>query len=233
MKKHIVLFVSLMFVFGLAVAETSDTGGDATGGADMGGDMDMMGETIFEVLSNNPDFSTLVAAIEAAGLTETLQGDGPFTLFAPTNEAFEQIPQADLDALLADPEALTELLTYHVVSGEYTAADLTGMGDTMDMDDTMGMDDTGGMGDTGGDATGGADMGDDTGGAMTGDMGMAMTSLPTVQGDDLSISVSNGDVMVGNATVTEADIMASNGVIHGIDMVLMPMGMSDDTGGSN
>lgn len=67
-------------------------------------------------------FSTLLAAVEAAGLTETLSGDGPFTVFAPTDAAFAAIPQEDLDALLQDPEALAAVLTYHVVSGDVRAA---------------------------------------------------------------------------------------------------------------
>ena len=63
---------------------------------------------------SNPDFSTLVTAVQAAGLAETLSGDGPFTVFAPTNEAFAAVPAEVLDKLLADKEALTKVLTYHV-----------------------------------------------------------------------------------------------------------------------
>ena len=83
--------------------------------------------TIVEVASGNPDFSTLVAAVEAAGLVETLSSDGPFTVFAPTNEAFEALPEGVLDALLLpeNKDALTSILTYHVVSGEVMAADVT------------------------------------------------------------------------------------------------------------
>lgn len=66
-------------------------------------------------------FSTLVTAVKAAGLVDTLKGDGPFTVFAPTDEAFAKIPKADLEALLADKAALTKVLTYHVVSGKVTA----------------------------------------------------------------------------------------------------------------
>lgn len=77
--------------------------------------------TITEVLGNNADFSTLLAAVEAAGLTETLTAGGPYTLFAPTNAAFEALPEGTLDSLLADPEALASLLQYHVVSGAVLA----------------------------------------------------------------------------------------------------------------
>lgn len=72
-------------------------------------------------------FSTLVTAIEAAGLVETLKGDGPFTVFAPTDEAFKKIPEAQLAALLEDKEALTKVLTYHVVLGKFMAADVVKM----------------------------------------------------------------------------------------------------------
>jgi uncharacterized surface protein with fasciclin (FAS1) repeats len=69
-------------------------------------------------------FKTLATALEAAGLVETLKGEGPFTVFAPTDEAFAKIPEADLKALLADKEKLTKVLTYHVVSGKVMAADV-------------------------------------------------------------------------------------------------------------
>ncbi len=82
--------------------------------------------TVLEVIQNNEDLSTLVAAIEAAGLGETLAGEGPFTVFAPNNAAFEAIPAEDLEALLADPATLTDILLLHVVGGELMAADLGG-----------------------------------------------------------------------------------------------------------
>jgi uncharacterized surface protein with fasciclin (FAS1) repeats len=82
--------------------------------------------TIVEVAAANEDFETLVAAVTAAGLAETLSGDGPFTVFAPTDEAFEALPEGVLDALLLpeNKDALTSILTYHVVSGEVMAADV-------------------------------------------------------------------------------------------------------------
>lgn len=82
---------------------------------------------IVAVASGNPDFSTLVAAIQAAGLVETLQGAGPFTVFAPTNAAFEALPAGLLEKLLL-PEnvaVLTAILTYHVVPGKVMSADVT------------------------------------------------------------------------------------------------------------
>ena len=70
-------------------------------------------------------FKTLAAALQAAGLVETLKGPGPFTVFAPTDEAFAKIPKADLDALIADKAKLTKVLTYHVVPGKVMASDVT------------------------------------------------------------------------------------------------------------
>ena len=98
-----------------AIEEADDMVGEATVG------------TIVDVASANPDFSTLVAAIGAAGLGETLSGEGPFTVFAPTNEAFAALPAGVLDALLLpeNKDALTKILTYHVVPGAVMAADIT------------------------------------------------------------------------------------------------------------
>ena len=83
--------------------------------------------TVVDVAAANPDFKTLVSAITAADLTETLSGDGPFTVFAPTNEAFEALPDGVLDALLMpeNKDALTSVLTYHVLPDEVMAADVT------------------------------------------------------------------------------------------------------------
>lgn len=129
---------------------------------------------IVETAQASGDFDTLVTALQAAGLVDTLKGAGPFTVFAPTDAAFDKIPEADLKALLADKDKLTDVLTYHVVAGKVMAEDVSGM-----------------------------------------------TTADTVQGDSLKIDASEG-VMVNQAKVTQADIKASNGVIHAIDSVLMP-----------
>jgi uncharacterized surface protein with fasciclin (FAS1) repeats len=82
--------------------------------------------TIVELASGNEDFSTLVAAVKAAGLVETLQGEGPFTVFAPTNEAFAKLPEGTLEKLLKpeNRDMLTSILTYHVVAGKVKARDV-------------------------------------------------------------------------------------------------------------
>jgi uncharacterized surface protein with fasciclin (FAS1) repeats len=121
------------------------------------------------------DFKTLVAAVKAAGLVDTLKGAGPFTVFAPTDEAFAKLPAGTVDALLKDPDKLKNILLYHVVSGKVLAADVT-----------------------------------------------KMKSAKTVEGGTVKIHVADGKVMINNATVTKADIICDNGVIHVIDTVLMP-----------
>ncbi len=81
-------------------------------------------DTIVDVASANPDFTTLVSAVTKADLASTLSGTGPFTVFAPTNAAFANVPADQLNALLADKAQLTKVLTYHVVPGKVLAADL-------------------------------------------------------------------------------------------------------------
>jgi uncharacterized surface protein with fasciclin (FAS1) repeats len=129
---------------------------------------------IVDVAVGAGSFSTLVAAVKAAGLVETLKGEGPFTVFAPTDEAFAKIDKAALDALLADKEKLTAVLTYHVVPGKVVAADVA-----------------------------------------------KIDSAKTVQGGTISIDTSDG-VKVDGANVVKTDVVASNGVIHVIDTVILP-----------
>lgn len=102
-----------------AEADTTTTVADS-------GDDAASGETIVDIAAGDDQFSTLVELVTAAGLAETLSGEGPFTVFAPTNSAFAAVPQETLDALAADPQgALTEVLQLHVISGNVTAADAT------------------------------------------------------------------------------------------------------------
>jgi uncharacterized surface protein with fasciclin (FAS1) repeats len=120
-------------------------------------------------------FKTLVAAVQAAGLVETLKGKGPFTVFAPTDEAFAKLPPGTVEALLKDKAKLAAILTYHVVSGDVRAA-----------------------------------------------QAMKLTSAKTVNGQSLKIMTKDGSVMIDNAKVIKADILAKNGVIHVIDTVVLP-----------
>ncbi len=84
-------------------------------------------KSILDIAAEAGTFKTLAAALEAAGLVETLKGPGPFTVFAPTDEAFAKIPKADLDAILADKAKLTAILTYHVVAGKVMSKDVAMM----------------------------------------------------------------------------------------------------------
>ncbi len=94
-------------------------------------------KSIIETASTNPDFSTLVTAIKKAELVDTLSGTGPFTVFAPTNEAFAKIPKETLDAVLADKAKLTSILTYHVVAGKVMAKDVSTMSGAKTVEGTI------------------------------------------------------------------------------------------------
>ncbi len=122
-------------------------------------------------------FNTLVAAVKAAGLADTLKGEGPFTVLAPTDEAFAKLPKGTVENLLK-PEnkaMLVKILKYHVISGNVKAADV-----------------------------------------------VKLKSAKTVEGQSVKIKVNGGAVMIDKANVVKTDIVASNGVIHVIDSVLMP-----------
>ena len=122
-------------------------------------------------------FNTLVAAVQAAELVETLKSKGPFTVFAPTDEAFSQLDKATLESLLKpeNKDQLVAILTYHVDAGKVMSTDIT---------DNM--------------------------------------QPSTVNGSTINIKLSNGKVMINDATVITADVDTDNGVIHVIDKVLIP-----------
>lgn len=130
---------------------------------------------IVAVASGNPDFETLVAAVAAGGLVETLQGDGPFTVFAPTDAAFEALPAGLLEKLLLpeNKETLAAILAYHVLPAQVLEADV------------------------------------------------AAGDVASVQGENITITT-DGGVKVNGANVVATDVMASNGVIHVIDAVIVP-----------
>ena len=131
---------------------------------------------IVAVAAGAGQFKTLVAAIKAAGLVDTLKGPGPFTVFAPTDSAFAKLPKGTVEELLKpeNKQKLASILTYHVVSGKVLSSQVKPM------------------------------------------------MAPTVNGQQLDVKVEGGKVMVNDATVTKADVLASNGVIHVIDTVLLP-----------
>ena len=128
MNRKAIALMLLIPALGLGVAACSD---DSDSGSN--GDMNEVTQTptdagnIVDVAADTPDLSTLVEAVTAADLAETLQGEGPFTVFAPTNEAFEALPEGELDRLLepANQEELANILKYHVVEGEVMSSDLT------------------------------------------------------------------------------------------------------------
>lgn len=122
-------------------------------------------------------FNTLAAALTAAGLVDTLKGAGPFTVFAPTDEAFAKLPAGTVENLLKpeNKQQLTDILTYHVVAGKVMAADVAGMDEAK-----------------------------------------------SVNGKMIDVEAAGGSVKVNDATVTTADVAASNGVIHVIDAVILP-----------
>ena len=168
----------------LAGLPGSDAWAKMVGGAEMS-----ESKNIVENAANSKDHTTLVAAVKAADLAETLSGKGPFTVFAPTNAAFEKLPDGTVDTLLKpeNKKKLTNILTYHVVPAKATASAITKMVK-------------------------------DDGGAH---------EVKTVSGDMLTIKTAGDKVTITDesgqtATVTIADVMQSNGVIHVIDTVLLP-----------
>ena len=132
---------------------------------------------IVDLAASTKFLSTLVAAVKAGDLVETLKGDGPFTVFAPTDDAFSALPEGTLEMLLMpeNKDKLVEILTYHVVAGKVLSKDLS---------DGM--------------------------------------KAKTVEGSEITVHISDSGVKINEANVFAADIMASNGVVHVIDRVIIP-----------
>lgn len=135
------------------------------------------GKDIVDTAVEAGQFKTLAAALTAAGLVDTLKGAGPFTVFAPTDEAFAKLPAGTVENLLKpeNKQQLKDILTYHVVAGKVMAADVAGLDEAK-----------------------------------------------SVNGKMIDVEAAGGSVKVNGATVTTADVAASNGVIHIIDTVLLP-----------
>jgi uncharacterized surface protein with fasciclin (FAS1) repeats len=142
---------------------------------DDGASTSMDEPTIVDTAIAAGDFTTLVSLVQEAGLADELSGAGPLTVFAPTDEAFAAVPEATLEELRSDPDALRNVLLYHVVEGAVTS------------DEVVGLD-----------------------------------SAATLAGPELTFTTQGDDVLVDGATVVQPDVMASNGVIHVVDAVLIP-----------
>jgi uncharacterized surface protein with fasciclin (FAS1) repeats len=154
----------------LAVGAATATAGRATTAAPK-----MGGKNLVQTAIGAGQFKTLASLLQKAGLAGTLEGTGPFTVFAPTDAAFAKVPKATLASLAKKKAKLRAILLYHVVKGKVTAA-----------------------------------------------QAMKLHSAKTLEGESLTIRISGGKVIVGGATVTKANVMASNGVIHVINKVLIP-----------
>ncbi|GAB4301558.1 MAG: fasciclin domain-containing protein [Ignavibacteriaceae bacterium] len=130
---------------------------------------------IVTIAVESGSFNTLVQALTETGLVEALQGEGPFTVFAPTDEAFAKLPKGTLESLLKDKETLKNILLYHVVSGKVTSNQV-----------------------------------------------INLKSAETLAGKKINIKIKEGSVMINDSKVITTDVIASNGVIHIIDTVLIP-----------
>ena len=171
MRKILLTAVAIALIAGPAFAHCGKCGvGDEHSHA-----AEASSNDIVAVAVSAGSFNTLVAAVKAAGLAETLQSAGPFTVFAPTDEAFAKLPEGTVESLIANPDQLKKILLYHVVSGKVTASDV-----------------------------------------------VKLTGAATAEGSDVMIKVKGSGVMVNNANVIQTDVMASNGIIHVIDTVLIP-----------
>ena len=194
-SKHFLILMkkslfSLAFVALFSVAATTTVSAQKVKTVMVGGAAMYPTKNIVENAVNSKDHTTLVTAVKAAGLVETLSSAGPFTVFAPTNEAFAKLPAGTVETLVK-PEnkaTLTKILTYHVVAGRMTSADLVK--------------------------------------AIKAGKGKA--TLKTVQGGTLTAMMKGKGIELkdekgGVSMVTIADVMQSNGVIHVVNSVLLPM----------
>lgn len=178
MKKLNYLF-AIVLLFTFSCGGGSSTSEETTTMAEEETVVDLDVQDIVGLAVDTESLSTLVAAVKAAGLVETLQGDGPFTVFAPTNEAFAALPEGTLESLLKpeNKDQLIAILTYHVVAGKVMSTDLS---------DGM--------------------------------------KAATVNGAEVTITTMGG-AKVNGANVVAADVVASNGVVHVIDAVILPPSM--------
>ena len=185
MKKRFSFF-ALLLAFAMIVAACSSDSDDTTTTTTTQPPAEE--QSVLDLAIEAGQFSTLIAAIDAAGLSETLQGEGPFTVLAPTDAAFEAAFEAlgiTAEELLADTETLTAILTYHVLPQEADSQLVA----TLDG-----------------------------------------SSVATVNGQSVDINVVDGQVMINEATVVSADLIADNGIVHVIDAVLLPPDIAEALG---
>jgi uncharacterized surface protein with fasciclin (FAS1) repeats len=168
-RRIVPLVTAMLLVVGMTASLSAIADGHKAG--PMKGD-------IIDVAISAGQFTTLAAALEAADLVTTLKGDGPFTVFAPTDAAFAALPEGTVESLLKpeNRDQLISILTYHVVSGKVMAADVA-----------------------------------------------KLSEAATVNGANVAIQIADGKVLINEATVVAADVEASNGVIHVIDKVILPL----------
>jgi len=166
--KRIPVITALVLALAVGVA-TATAGRATTAGPKMGE------KNLVQTAVAAGQFKTLASLLQKAGLAGTLEGKGPFTVFAPTDAAFAKVPKATLASLAKNKAKLRAVLLYHVVKGKVTAA-----------------------------------------------QAMKLESAKTLEGKSISIRTSGGKVIVGGATVVKANVLASNGVIHVINKVLIP-----------
>ncbi|KLK87960.1 fasciclin [Methanoculleus sediminis] len=229
MRRWITLCACILALLAMPFAVTAAVIGDENATATPMGETGQMDNqtanmTIAAYISEDENLTRLAAAISAAGLYDTLNGEGPYTIFAPSNEAFDALGNDTVNQLMAEPDNLTMVLQYHVVEGEYTSENITSMAgnQTGEQNQTAGNESEGGVLDI-------------FSGLLGGENETAsenMSTLTTLAGEDLNVSATDGEVMVENATVTMADINATNGVIHIIDQVLVPPGVNVTAAGN-
>ncbi|MDN7023310.1 fasciclin domain-containing protein [Methanoculleus sp. FWC-SCC1] len=213
MRLILCVCVCILFAFGLTAAATALPMGDENATADNASNVTIVSEnmtenqtgnmTVAEVIGEEQNLTMLATALDAANLTIPLQTGGPYTVFAPTDEAFQALGNETIDQLFSNQTELEQILLYHVVEGNYTAEQLMNM--------------------TGGNQTDDGDIFSFLSGLFGGDNQTEnATELQTLGGENLTITQENGQVMVNNASVVQADLNASNGVVHIIDQVLIP-----------
>lgn len=169
--------------------------------------------TVAGYIAQDQNLTRLAEALNITGLNATLDTGGPYTVFAPDNDAFNALGNKTVDRLFNETGNLTTVLKYHVVEGNYTTAKLMNM-----TENQTGNQSSSSLSDVLSGLVGGAN--------QTGNVTKNVTTLKTLSGESLNVTVSDSKVMVENATVITKDINTTNGVIHVIDKVLVPPGLN-------